>query len=195
LLGVCVGLTVLLGGWAFGIANLRTVLPGYPVMVPNTALGLFLCGAAIYLNRPGKTSQARHVLAQLCAATAALLGAATLLEFFLGMSPGPLDRLLFPVSVALLASGGMAARSAATFLLLGAGLLLSHTRRSFALGQYLVVIAGGLTLFAVIGHLFGIQSFFRLVFRTGNAPIAVHTSLTLAILCAGALLSRPDWGL
>src|SRR5580704_15544690 len=48
---VCVGVVVLLGGWAFDIPSLRTAVPGYSAMVPNTALGLLLCGVSLSLDR------------------------------------------------------------------------------------------------------------------------------------------------
>jgi hypothetical protein len=51
-LSVIVGLVVLLGGWAAGIETLKTVLPEYPPMAPNAALGLILFGTALCLD-PG----------------------------------------------------------------------------------------------------------------------------------------------
>jgi hypothetical protein len=68
--------------------------------------------------------------------------------------------------------------------LLGGAVFLSRHRLGFAVGQYLVIIAGILCLFNVIGYLYGIST-----------AMPIQTSLTLVVLCAGVLLSRPDWGL
>ena len=43
------GTLVLLGGWALNIERLRVVFPGFPSMVPNTALCFILCGLALRL--------------------------------------------------------------------------------------------------------------------------------------------------
>ena len=121
LLGVCVGLGVLLGGWACDIGALRTLVPGYPIMVPSTALGLFLCGTALWLDIPGKTKGAKYLLAQLCGGIPILIGVATLFAFFLGEHVGVVDRLMFPNLARFVAPGGMAVMSAVTFMLLGGG--------------------------------------------------------------------------
>jgi PAS domain S-box-containing protein len=193
LLSVGVGLAVLLGGWAFGIASLRTVLPGYTPMRPNTALGLLLCGAALWLDAR-QARGAERLLAQVCAGMAGLIGVVTLIESILEKNLG-IDEVMFRHAVMLVAPGRMATMAAVSFVLLGCAMLLSGRRRSFAVGQYLVITAGVLCLFNAIGYLYGIRSFYGLAFSAGSAAMAIHTSLTFLILCAGVLLSRPDWGL
>ena len=73
---------------------------------------------------------------------------------------------------------------ALTLALLAGALLLSRHRLGFGIGQYLVIIAGVLSLFHAIGYLYGI-----------SRAMPIQTSLTFLVLCGGALLSRPDWGL
>jgi len=198
LAGVCVGGVVLVGGWAFDIPSLRTVVAGYSAMVPNTALGLLLCGAALSLDRAGdragRTSGARRFLAGACAGAAGLIGALTVMQYALGRDLG-INGGLFPRTMMRLAPARMAITSAASFSFLAGALFLSRHRRGFAIGQYLAIISGVLCLFNVIGYVYGIQSFYGLAFRPGNTAMAIHASLMLAILCAGVLLSRPDWGL
>ena len=193
LLSVCVGLAVLLGGWAGGIASLRTVFPGYTAMRPNTAGGLLLCGAALWFDT-GQARGATRLLLRACAGMASLIGLVTLIEYGLGKSLG-IDELMFRNSALLVAPGRMAISSALTFVLLGGALFLSRRRGGFAVGQYLAITAGLLCLFNVIGYLYGIRSFHGIAFSPGSAAMSIHTSLTFLILSAGVLLSRPDWGL
>jgi PAS domain S-box-containing protein len=194
LVGVWVGLVVLFGGWAWDIARLRTIVPGYSAMVPNTALGLLLCGVALSLDRSTRTSGARRLLVGVCAGAAGLIGALTLMQYALGRDLG-INGLLFPKTMMRLAPGRMAVMSAAAFLLLSGALFLSRHRSGFAVGQYFVIVSGVLCLFNVIGYVYGIRSFYGLAFRAGSTAMAIHASLVFVILCAGVLLSRPDWGL
>lgn len=193
LVGVCVGLLVLVGGWLCNIEMLRTLAPGYSAMVPNTAFGLLLCGAALALDYEGRGRVARRLSIQVFAGMAALIGLATLIQYALGRDVG-IDGLLFSKEVMRLAPGRMAIMSAAAFVLLGGGLATSLYRRAFDVGQYMVIAAGGLCLFNVIGYLYGIRSFYKLAFEAGSTAMAIHASVTLVILCAGALHSRPVWG-
>jgi len=123
-----------------------------------------------------------------------LIGALTLMQYALGRDLG-INGVLFPPTMLRLAPVRMAIMSAASFSLLAGALFLSRYRRVFAIGQYLAIISGVLCLFNVIGYVYGIRSFYVLAFRAGNTVMAIHTALMLAILCAGVLLSRPDWGL
>jgi PAS domain S-box-containing protein len=190
---MCVGVIVLLGGWGWNVAFLRVVVPGYPAMMPNTAAGLLLCGAALLFAGQGEGKPGSHPAAALCAGIATLLGAATLCESIAGMDLG-FDRLLFPSAVLPLASGRMSITSAVAFASIGGALLLSRTRRRFAVGQYLALVAGLLALFNAIGQIYGIERFRAGAFQSGGVPMAIPTSLTFLILCAGALLARPNWG-
>ena len=51
-LGVTLTGTIVLLGWALHIDALKSVLPAFPTMKANTALGLLLCGAALWLLHP-----------------------------------------------------------------------------------------------------------------------------------------------
>src|SRR5580704_18053485 len=66
LFGVAVGIGVL-AGWACGIEALKTVLPGYPPMAPNAAVGLMLVGTALSFDRRAHSSAAWSLLARICA--------------------------------------------------------------------------------------------------------------------------------
>lgn len=66
-----------LAGWAFGIVVLRSVVPGLPEMVPNTALAFVLTGIALRLC--GETQIAIKIIAQACALAVVALGLVTAL--------------------------------------------------------------------------------------------------------------------
>jgi PAS domain S-box-containing protein len=195
LVGVSVGLSVLVAGWEFHIESLKSVLPGYAPMAPNTAIGIILVGAALWLERGGKASVAESAIGGACAGAAALAGSLTLIEYFFGWNLH-IDELLFRNPKTFVSPPTrMAAVTALDFLLLGVAVLLSRHRRAFMAGQYLVLVAAVLCLFNASSFLYGINSFYRTAFRLGGTTMAIHTSLTLGLLCLGVLFSRPDWGL
>ena len=163
-------------------------------MVPNTALGILLSGLVLVLDGGGQLSRGKRLLLPLAAGIVSLIGLVTLTQYMLGRDIG-MNGLLFPNAVMQFAPARMAIMSAAAFTLLGGAFLLWRHPRGFAVGQYLVLAAGLLCLFNAIGYVYGIRSFYRLAFVAGSTAMAIHASLTFVILCAGALLSRPDWGL
>jgi PAS domain S-box-containing protein len=195
LLGLGVGLAVLLGGWACDIAGLKTVLPGFAPMAPNTAICLMLVGAALWLDREGQLGAAKRILISAAAGVAGLIAGLTLTEYVWGLNLH-IDELLFRNPATFRSPPTrMAAVTAVCVLLLVGALILSRRRSGFATGQHLAIVAGVLCLFNAIGYLFGIKSFYQVAFRTGGTTMAIHTSLTLGWLCAGVLLARPGWGL
>ena len=195
LLSVAIGMVVLLGGWGCRIETLKSVLPGYAPMAPNTAIGLALIGAALWLDLWPHGSAARVVLIQICAGAAGLAGGLTLIEYVFAENLH-IDELLFRNPRTFLSPPTrMAAVTALSFLLLGAAVIAARHRRGFTVGQYLAIVPGVLCLFNAAGFLYGIQSFYHSVFKTGGTTMAIHTSLMLGLLCAGVLFSRPDWGL
>ena len=191
LMGVGVGVAVVLGGWVSDIPTLRTILSGYAEMRPNSAIGLSLVGAALWLGWAYHPHSVQHRVAQVCAGLATLIGILTLIEYVSGRHL--IDDLVFRYSAVVPHSGRMAVMTAVSLSLLGGSHLLNRPGK-FVAGQSLAILAGILSLFHVIGYLFGIKSFYAIAFHAEGAAMAIHTSLTLLILSAGVLLSRPECG-
>jgi len=195
LVGVCVGISVLLGGWGFGIQSLKAVLHGYSPMAPNTAVGIMLLGLALGLDRGPQAIALCGPLARFCAGLAGLIGSLTLTEYLRGVNLH-IDELLFHNPATFVSPPTrMAALTAICFVALAGALLLSRHQRGFLTGQYLAIIAGVLCLFNASGFLYGINTFYQVAFKIGGTTMAIHTSLTLGLFCIGVLFSRPDWGL
>ena len=66
-----IAVAVLLG-WTFGIAALKSLLPGLVTMKPLTALGLLLAAAALWLSQNPDRWQKQ--VGQLCAALVFIIG-------------------------------------------------------------------------------------------------------------------------
>jgi PAS domain S-box-containing protein len=182
--GLLIGTYVLLG-WVFDLTLLKSVMPGWSVMVPSTALGFVMLGLALMLLWGGRPTGAAGVAADVAAIIPAAIGAITLAEH---LSAGDLGvgRLL-PFGRAL----QMGPTTAAATFLLGASLLCVD-RIGSSQGQILAFAAGLIALLGGFGFLIAAEA----VFRTDdlNRAMAVHTAAMLLMTSLGVLFLRPDQG-
>lgn len=181
------GVLVLLG-WAFDVALLKSVLPGLVSMKANTAAGFLFGGAALLLSRE-RADTGRRRAAQACAAAMALLGALTLAEHVVGWDLR-IDQVLFrsaPSAADTAAPGRMAPETASSFLLLGVALLLldTETRGGHRPAQALALLAGLAAVLALLGYLYGVA---------GSMRMALHTAAAFLLLATGVIAVRPEGG-
>src|SRR5258705_11042477 len=92
-LGVLVSCLVLLG-WMFNLLTLRSILPGQPQMVPNTAVAFILASISLWMLWNEKRSRRLSVVPLICALAVIIIGLLTLGEYISAVDLG-LDRLLF----------------------------------------------------------------------------------------------------
>jgi PAS domain S-box-containing protein len=204
------GIAVLAGWWTRH-PGLTRIVPSWPSMLPLTALGLVLTGAALLLSweppdrprpaphlngsaprRPTQRPRAWLLLGRGLAGAAALLNATVLAQDATGTGLG-VDRLLFRDGLAA-AHEGIARPGAypAIALLIAAGALLLLD--ADAAGGYRPATAlGCLSAMVSIGALLGLAyglAYPRLA--SGYTGLAGHTAVTLLVLSAGIVASRPD---
>jgi PAS domain S-box-containing protein len=190
---ILIGSSALLG-WALDSSTLKSLLPERVAMNPATAVCFILSGLSLWLfqeNRPGLGRR----IAFGCAALVALVGGLKLIGYPLGWNFGA-DQWLFPAKLG--EAGGdlpnrMAPNTALNFFLVGLALLLLdlETPRGRRPAQYLTLLAGLVSLLAVVGYaystpLYGVLSYI---------PMALNTALTFSLLCLGVLSARPNRGL
>ena len=195
---VVVGVIVL-AGWALGISFFKSLSPNLASMKANTALAFVLAGAALWLLQPGGEGAARarrRAWALVLAASVTLIGALTLGEYLPGWNLG-IDQLLFkddPGAIGVFSPGRMAPNTAISLVLVGCALLFmdSETSRGHRPAEFFAVIAGFISLLALIGYAYDIQSLFQF---TPYSSMALHTVLTFIVLAVGILCARPERGL
>ncbi len=188
-LPVFVGISVLFG-WALDIALLKSILPGWNTMKPNTAVCFILMGSALMLaaasSSPVKARAARY-----CALSAGLIAGLTLCEYIFGVSLG-IDRVLFgdaPGAPGTLHPGRVAPDTALSFVLLSASLwILAGAVASVpALGGAMIlgVVAAGYALamlLSVSTSMLGTSGWF------GASSMALHTIMLFFVLGTGIAL-------
>ncbi|KAB8319658.1 PAS domain S-box protein [Tolypothrix campylonemoides VB511288] len=207
---------VVLSGWVFDIALLKSVLPGLVTMKVNTAIAFLLSGVSLWLllkQNTGKTSSSPSLpdsltpslphssspsllIAKGSAIAVVLIALITLCQYLFGWKLG-IDELLFgdsPKAIETSHLGGMEANTAVNFLLLGVALWLlgQKTHRSYWLAQGLSLIVALICLQAFVGYAYGVKNFYQ--FGVYTTSMALHTALAFGVLCVGVLYTHPDRG-
>lgn len=191
-LGVMAIGALVLAGWAMGNETIKSVVPGWAVMKPNTALAFVLAGGALCLLRGKDQSPVKKAAAALGAIVVMAIGALTLAEYVSRARFG-IDELLFREVPAenLWFPGRMAPASALNFVMLGTALLLLDRGRV----QWVLVLAlaAGLSAsLALAGYLYGAEFLYGL---GGTTEMAMHTSVAFLLLSAGVAVACVDEGL
>jgi PAS domain S-box-containing protein len=188
-----VGFLVLVG-WMFDITALRSVIPDLATMKATTTLGFILSGVSLWILQGEHASHHTRRIGQASATIVALTGLFTLSEYLLGWSWG-LDQLLFndpSGTVGIAHSGRMSAATAMNFTLVGSALMLYGTRRGMMSGNCLLLGATVISLIALVGYAYDVESLYAI---GSYSRMALHTALTFLILCVGILATSQNRGL
>ncbi len=192
---------VVLAGWRLDIEIVKTVLPGRPRMMANSALMFVLLGGALWLELPAPVTlrgRVRFWIGQALGLAVAVLGLAVLGEHLLGWRPG-IDLRLFGDSMAssLHAVPGRAAfPTALGGLALGLGItLLDVSLRRVWLSEVFAVSAMQVAVLAMIGHIFSVSELYGTLTAMPGTGMSVHTAAGFLVLGAGVLCARADRGL
>ncbi|MDP4030428.1 MAG: PAS domain S-box protein [Gallionella sp.] len=206
LLAVVVGILVLVG-WAFDIAVLKSILPGWVAMKANTAACFILIGVALWLTArysisdcglriSEKSLRSPHSailigLARLCGLLAGLIGLLALGEYIFGWNPG-IDHWLFREpsgTVGTSYPGRMAPEAALCFVLLSVAFWFTgdsrHIRKSTRT-RWTVLAPVNLGLLVTILALAAMLSYATPSLGPygwfGLTIMAIHTSVLFAML-------------
>jgi PAS domain S-box-containing protein len=190
---------LVLMGWTFDLAILKSIVPGRTAMNPGgTALAFVLAGVSLWAQALEGMASRRRAVGIACAAAVLLIGLARLGGYLVGWDGGP-DQWLFRAglereAVSLLQPNRMAPNTAAAFVLIGLALILLdwETRRIIRPAQFFALGGGLIALLALIGYAYSAIS---LIGVERFIPMALNTAIGLAILSVGILLARPARGL
>jgi signal transduction histidine kinase len=193
---LCVAVSCLvLTGWALDIATLKSILPGQPQMVPNTALGFILASASLWLLRAEPAGVRSRRAARAGAGVVALMSLLTLAEYVAGLDLR-IDRLLFEDSLRGGATfpGRPSPHTALGFLFVGSALLFlsARGRRAHHFAQTFAAAALLVALLALVGYFYEVAFLYGI---TANTGMALHTALTFVLFSLGILFARTDRGL
>ena len=193
--GIGLGITVLTGWW-LQIPILKSGIPGFVTMKPNTAAGLLFAGCALWLLAPDFRSARRTRIGAGLAYICGIIGLLTLLAYFKAPSWLNIDEILFTVTEdqgRTTMPGRMAATSAVGFIGLGTALLMldARDRWSRTLGALALTSAVAIPLAVLVGYLYLVIP----VDGPGQGlQMALHTAGGFLALGWGIIAARPQRG-
>jgi PAS domain S-box-containing protein len=182
-------------GWIAHVPRLTTLLPHLATMKANTAVGLMFAAVALALLKGQRRSGAKY-LARTLAVLVALLGIATLSEYFLFLDLG-LDNWIVaapPREPNNPYPSRMSPLSAICFVLTGLA-LLTIDRKNPALISRAEVLSAAVMLTALIGiagHLYDVETLYRVA---NFSSLALHTAVSFVLVGAGIFMARPERGM
>ena len=191
---VAIGLIVL-AGWVTDTVTLKSVIPGYPSMKFNTALGFLLGGLSLFLLLNIQGNRTAEVFAGILAFLLLVLGSMTLLQYVTGYNFG-IDNLFFTDPKAELSvgyPGRMAPLSAVNFAVLAIGLLIVVIKPGAEpYAGVFAMVAGFTSLLSILGYAYGVEVLYKFY---AYSSVALHTAVAAILLSLGLLFVRPGKGL
>jgi len=193
--GASVGLIVL-AGWLTGVKWFAVLIPGLPLMMPNTAICVAALGIAGVLRRQENAKGARFVFSAALAIVVLAIGVGTIAEYALNFHSA-LDQFFIRTNAEVLSPypGRPSASTAVAVTLLAAAILLFDTRPAERLrpSEWLILAAAMIGVTALLGQVFGAEALYRFA-RTSVIGVSLPTVIGVLAISAGLLLERSDAG-
>jgi diguanylate cyclase (GGDEF)-like protein/PAS domain S-box-containing protein len=186
-IAICAVASLVFAGWVLESQGLKA-LGGAVEMKANTALALLLLGLSLALLATGPaTASQRRWIARALASGAGLIGLVTLLEYFSGNSFG-LDDWMFP-DPGNATPGRMALMTAVDLVLIAAAIWMVDIKfRHLHPTNWLALAVAVNAYAAILGYLYGVDSFYRVAAATA---MALHTATLLLASSVAVVLVRP----
>jgi PAS domain-containing protein len=183
-------------GWALNIPILRSMLPRFVAMNPVTALCFGLVGLSLMLlsSIPDYGISRRERIAKALVLFVGLIGALKVASYAFGFDIG-LDHWFFANKLEIqVTPNRMAPNTALNFSLLSLAILVLEfdSARRILASQIFAMMAGVLSLLAIIGYAYGVTAFYGVL---SYIPMALNTALLFLFSCCGTLALRHEQGL
>ncbi len=190
-----VALLVLMG-WQFNIAILKSVLPGFLSMKPNAAICFGLVSVALFCLRFDDVSQTKKLIGFSALAGVLLICVLTLAEYLWNIDFG-IDELLFVdrdiSKYTAFQPGRLAPVTGLCFCLLSIGAFLNFSKNKLhRVGQAMYFIILIISIQAMLNYFFGINNSFGIPFYI---RMPLHTVALFVVSCIGFLFIHPHKGL
>lgn len=186
--------TVVLVGWKYDVAALKSVYPDRVGMGPTAALTFLMCAAVLWLRSSFFPAPWKRHAATLLSLLVAAVGGLKTAEYLLRADFGITQLWVRLHLVAGAVPTHMALNSAVSFLLLGTALALASTssRPLRRVSDLCASLAALIAVVGLVGYLFDVAPLYQFA---GFNGMAVHTSIGFLLVAAGVFMVRPELGL
>ncbi len=178
-------------GWTIGSHSLTQVLPGFPVMVPNTALSALALALALAWCSYTRGSNLSRIFAIAAGTFASLIGGLTIAHYLSGINFG-LDQIFFPFAQTVVFEtrpGRMSPHTALTLVAIGPAIaFLSRNKRAAHISEICTAFVIFMAWSAFLGYLFDAKLLRGL---SNTNAMALPTAFSFLILSFGALAANP----
>jgi PAS domain S-box-containing protein len=190
------GLIVIVG-WAYDIAALKSISPIFVSMKANAAICFILIGLALWMRPDGSRLlvRTRKYFSAILTAIVIAVGLLVLSEYIFGWDAG-IDQAIFREPAGTLGTiypGRIVLTAALSFVLAGLAMLPLIFKKAdkYAVPQYLALAGLIISLVAIIGYGYGLRVFLGPINLT---PLPLITALASLLLFTGILLAEPHRG-
>lgn len=182
----CITGVIVLLGWVFHVALLKSVLPGLATMKANTAFCFVLSGGALWFYQK---KQPRLML--ILAGIILVISALTLSQYLFGWNL-KIDQLIFADSDTAPHKfpGRMSPLTAINFVLISFSLLTMP--RSILVSQLFAMAVGGFALFGLLGYMYDADALYAM---SPYRNMAFHTTLLFFLISVASIRSNPGVGI
>jgi hypothetical protein len=185
---VCILSLLVIVGWITNISLLKSILPGFQAMNPLAAISFILLSFSLVARTHYFFSEnKKNFLAFILSLSVILIGIVTIVGYSFNLNLG-WDQVFFANS---LSGNRIAPNTALNFILLGMSLitLQSKSKNLFRISQFCVLLAGLVTILAMVGYLYNALSLYDFA---QLFPMSLNSALAFSFLCASILLSTPS---
>ena len=190
-----VGLVVLIG-WSYNIAILKSPGPGFSSIKSNVGLAFIFIGISLWMQQTRRINTKYRIASQLLAAVAALIGLLTLTEYLFNINIG-LDQMLFkesPGAINTSSPNRMAFTAALNLFFAGIAIILmdGNNKLKLNIAQYLALFGGVLTSISLLGYLYNLSALY--IILPNYTSIAIYAASSFLLVFAGILSAHPEMG-
>lgn len=182
-------------GWIFHISFLKSLLPNFIPMKPNTAIGFLFGSLAIYLkDRQNQHVTSVSIFTNLIACSIAALGILTLLEYVFATNL-LIDQLIIPErpsQAVIFAPGRSSPITAFAFILLGLAIIILNHSTTVMLRQALSITIGLCGILVISSFSYDNHTTSPIITYTSAS---IYTALCLLCMSLALLFIRPNDGI
>jgi len=186
-----IGMMVLYG-WITDLVVLKSLLPDYPPMQPNTAIGMILVGLALILQRSSHAIRPAVILAKCFGIVIVFMSALIMIEFISGTDFHIHPLFFIAHTETGFGSGRPSPLAIFSFILIGIALIIFRLPRTIYLLQILALIIGLIGLAILTGYAFSFHS--QVVMQTYSHS-SIYTAICFVLISLCLLMIQPARGI